>query len=124
MVRVLVLVCGCSACVCVCVSSQDGSTARKYVWVPYECYYHIYSKEDLYKCAAKDGVDWVLAMGDSQERELVALFKMLNGTVEAATKFEQVWSCAGSWSCVVAACRLSRRQWCGMVLGPPPVASA
>ena len=62
---------------------------RDWVWVPYDCYYHLYSRKDVYKCAADTGIDWIHTMGDSQEREFVAHMKMMNGSVEEATKFEQ-----------------------------------
>ncbi len=50
----------------------------------------MYSRDDVYRCAAKDNLKWLVAMGDSQEREFIAMMKMINGTVEAATKFESV----------------------------------
>ena len=59
------------------------------MWVPYTCYYHLYSRDDVYRCAETDKLDWILAMGDSQEREFVAHFKMMNGTVKETTKFER-----------------------------------
>ena len=62
---------------------------RDWVWVPYDCYYHLYSREDAYACGEKTGIDWIHTMGDSQEREFVAHMKMMNGSVEEATKFEQ-----------------------------------
>jgi hypothetical protein len=64
-------------------------TSRPWVWVPYDCYFHLYSRDDMYHCAASTGVDWIHAMGDSQQREFVAHLKMMNGTVEETTKFEQ-----------------------------------
>jgi hypothetical protein len=66
----------------------DGSS-KTLVWVPYDCYFHLYSRDDMYHCAASTGVDWIHAMGDSQQREFVAHLKMMNGTVEETTKFEQ-----------------------------------
>ncbi len=60
------------------------------MWVPYTCYYHLYSRDDLYACAERTGVDWILSMGDSQEREFVAQLKNINGSVHDTTKFEQV----------------------------------
>ena len=75
----------CAACAC-----QDGDRSRHWVFVPYDCYYHVYDKAALYKCAAATNVSWVLAMGDSQEREFVAIMKNINGSLEDATKFEDV----------------------------------
>jgi hypothetical protein len=60
------------------------------VFVPYDCYYHMYNRDDLNRCAAKEGVEWIHAMGDSQEREVIAMLKMINGSNHDATKFEQV----------------------------------
>ena len=60
------------------------------MWVPYDCYYHIYDKADLYRCAAETKTDWILTMGDSQEREFVAVMKNINGSMDDATKFEDV----------------------------------
>ena len=42
----------------------------------------------MYACAAKKDVKWIHAMGDSQQREFVAVMKMFNGTQIEATKFE------------------------------------
>jgi hypothetical protein len=61
--------------------------------VPYDCYYHMYSKKDVHACAVREKVKWLVAMGDSQEREFIAMMKMMNGTVEEATKFESVRRC-------------------------------
>ncbi len=60
------------------------------MYVPYDCYYHVYDKEALYKCADATHTDWIHAMGDSQEREFVAIMKTVNGSKEIATKFEDV----------------------------------
>lgn len=30
-------------------ASQDGKF-RNFVWVPYSCFYHLYSKDDFYRC--------------------------------------------------------------------------
>jgi hypothetical protein len=68
------------------------------VYVPYDCYYHVYDKEALYKCAAATHTDWVLAMGDSQEREFVAVMKNINGSLDDATKFEDVRCARGCLS--------------------------
>ncbi len=72
---------------------QDGDRSRHWVFVPYDCYYHVYDRDALYRCAAATNTDWVLAMGDSQEREFVAVMKNLNGSREDATKFEDVRCC-------------------------------
>ena len=72
---------------------QDGDRSRHWVFVPYDCYYHVYDRDALYRCAAATNTEWVLAMGDSQEREFVALMKTLNGSRGVVTKFEQVCCC-------------------------------
>ncbi len=60
------------------------------MWVPFDCYYHLYDRDELYRCAAETDTKWILAMGDSQEREFVAIMKNINGSKEIATKFEEV----------------------------------
>jgi hypothetical protein len=79
----------CVTC-CVRFAAQDGDRSRHWVYVPYDCYYHVYDREALYRCAAKTETEWIHAMGDSQEREFVAIFKNINGSREDATKFEDV----------------------------------
>ena len=69
---------------------QDGDRSRHWVFVPYDCYYHVYDREGLYRCAAETKTEWILTMGDSQEREFVAIMKNINGSHEDATKFEDV----------------------------------
>ena len=49
----------------------------------------MFSRDDMYTCANYAGMDWILTMGDSQEREFVAQMKMMNGSVLETTKFEQ-----------------------------------
>ena len=39
---------------------------HQWVWVPYTCYYHLYSPADIQKCAAQANIDWLLITGDSQ----------------------------------------------------------
>ena len=68
--------------------------------MPYSCYYHVYDREGLYRCAAETKTDWILTMGDSQEREFVAVMKNINGSTEDATKFEDVRAV----DCIVPAC--------------------
>ncbi len=58
--------------------------------MPYDCYYHLYIKEDLYACAASENVNWIHAMGDSQEREFVSLLKQVNGSSGTITKYTDV----------------------------------
>ncbi len=60
------------------------------MWTPYDCYYHLYNKADLFRCAAESDVRWIHSMGDSQEREFVAVMKNINGSLDDATKFEDV----------------------------------
>jgi hypothetical protein len=69
---------------------QDVYVAKVWVWVPYSCYYHLYSKEELYSCAAKKKVSWIHTQGDSQEREFVSMMKQLNGSSISQTKYDQV----------------------------------
>jgi hypothetical protein len=71
---------------------QSGDTSRHWVFVPYECYYHMYDKADLYRCAESNDIDWIVAMGDSQEREFVGMMKNYNGSQLPATKFASVSS--------------------------------
>ncbi len=77
---------------CTMISVQDGNRGRHYVFVPYDCFYHVYDQAGMYKCAVQEKVDWILTMGDSQEREFVAIMKNINGSkaVGSATKFENV----------------------------------
>jgi hypothetical protein len=70
--------------------SQDWKVSKVWVWVPYTCYYHLYSKEDLYSCASKKNVSWIHTQGDSQEREFVSMMKQVNGSKISQTKYEQV----------------------------------
>jgi len=34
-----------------------------WVWVPYDCYYHIYSADDILYCAEKKNISWFLVLG-------------------------------------------------------------
>jgi hypothetical protein len=89
----LSLLCPISRSTCACHTaflSQNGDTSRHWVFVPYDCYYHLYDREGLYRCAAETNTNWILSMGDSQEREFVAIMKNINGSMESATKFEEV----------------------------------
>ena len=74
---------------------QNGDKSRHWVWVPYDCYYHLYDQAGLYRCAAETKTDWIATMGDSQEREFVAIMKNTNGSKEIATKFEDVRATLG-----------------------------
>jgi DNA polymerase II small subunit/DNA polymerase delta subunit B len=71
---------------------QDVYVAKVWVWVPYSCYYHLYSKEELYSCAAKKKVSWIHTQGDSQEREFVSMMKMTNNSVDGVEpgRYEEV----------------------------------
>jgi hypothetical protein len=44
----------------------------------------------LIRCAAQSNIDWIVAMGDSQEREFVGMMKNYNGSKQPATKFPSV----------------------------------
>ena len=69
---------------------QSPWIKRVWVWVPYDCYYHMYSEHDFYACAAKENVTWLHAMGDSQEREFMSHLQSLNGSAELVLKYQQV----------------------------------
>ena len=76
-----------------------------WVWTPYTCYYHLYSKADLYACAARTDTSWIHTWGDSQEREFVSMLKLVNGSQHTITKYEQVrrqgqWVWELEWECV------------------------
>lgn len=68
----------------------DGVVKRDWVWVPHNCYHHLYSKTDMYGCASKLGIDWIHAMGDSQQREFVSVMKMINGSTDTVTSHSAV----------------------------------
>jgi hypothetical protein len=72
----------------------DNLVSKVWVWVPYACYYHLYSKEDLYSCASKKNVSWIHTQGDSQEREFVSMMKQVNGSKLTVTKYEFVRLCS------------------------------
>jgi hypothetical protein len=63
-----------------------------WVWTPYDCYYHLYSKQDLLHCSAQCGIKHIHTIGDSQEREFVSMMKQINGSEIAKTKYEWVSS--------------------------------
>jgi hypothetical protein len=46
--------------------------AKPWVWVPYDCYYHVFNAHDLMKCTAKKGWKWIHIAGDSQVREVAS----------------------------------------------------
>ncbi len=71
-------------------SCQAPWIKKVWIWVPHTCYYHLYDKQDLYTCAVKKDVDWIHAMGDSQEREFVSMLKMVNGSETTYTKYDSV----------------------------------
>eukprot|EP01087_Luapelamoeba_hula_P021853 TRINITY_DN7703_c0_g1_i1.p1 TRINITY_DN7703_c0_g1~~TRINITY_DN7703_c0_g1_i1.p1 ORF type:complete len:280 (+),score=25.25 TRINITY_DN7703_c0_g1_i1:2-841(+) len=59
------------------------------VWVPYDCYYHLYSGQDIMHCLEEKDWHWEVVMGDSVVREVatntMAQFRRLDGF-----KFEHV----------------------------------
>jgi hypothetical protein len=63
---------------------------KVWVWVPYTCYYHLYSKEDLFNCAKRANIDWIHTIGDSQQREFVSMLKQVNGSLESNTPYSDV----------------------------------
>lgn len=48
--------------------------------MPYDCYYHIYSKEDVLTCAKRAGINWIFQTGDSQTRVFSAWMAALADT--------------------------------------------
>ncbi len=71
----------------VCDVQFEEVQKNNWVYVPHDCYHHLYSKNDFYGCSVKSGVNWIHAMGDSQEREVVSVIKMLNGSLTSTTKY-------------------------------------
>ena len=76
-----------------CGCTQNGLYKPLWVWVPYACYYHLYSKADLFRCAVLKNISWIHAMGDSQEREFVSMFKFINGSRTTLTKYSSGSTC-------------------------------
>ena len=70
--------------------SQHFWLAKTWLYIPHDCYFHMFSKEDIYTCGGRDKVDWIHAMGDSQEREFVSMMKMVNGSTDTYTKYQAV----------------------------------
>ena len=75
---------------CLWCSLQNLWVAKVWVWVPYDCYYHLYTRDDLYACAVRDNVGWIHSMGDSQEREFVSMYKQMNASWASFTKYQHV----------------------------------
>lgn len=67
---------------------QDGATHRSWVWVPYTCYYHLFSAQDMYTCAAEAGVRWIHGVGDSQVRPFVVVLELMSGADGPKGKFK------------------------------------
>eukprot|EP01102_Stenamoeba_stenopodia_P012452 TRINITY_DN3946_c0_g1_i1.p1 TRINITY_DN3946_c0_g1~~TRINITY_DN3946_c0_g1_i1.p1 ORF type:complete len:764 (-),score=93.75 TRINITY_DN3946_c0_g1_i1:188-2479(-) len=51
---------------------RDPNMNFEWVWVPYDCYYHLFTPEELLFCAKKTGIKWIHVMGDSTSREVIA----------------------------------------------------
>lgn len=68
------------------------------MWVPHECYYHMFNKTDVNTCAAKLGINWIHHTGDSQIREVVSHVKFLNGSAASVTRYSKV-SCGLARAC-------------------------
>jgi hypothetical protein len=78
------------------VSAMDWSGAtRHWVFVPFTCYYHLYSIQEAGCCAADRKVLWSLIMGDSPIRELFGNLLNFNGTTERYAKFDAIDAVAG-----------------------------
>lgn len=82
----------------VCTSSHDGirlsignlgwsGEPNPWVWVPYDCYYHLYSCNDIAKCSAHTDLKWLLIQGDSQVRELLGHIHLQCGYSDVFGKF-------------------------------------
>ena len=59
-----------------------------WVWVPYTCYYHWYSKGDAIRCADATNTSWVVTIGDSQPREFMAAMIELNEDRTTSIKWD------------------------------------
>eukprot|EP00300_Choanocystis_sp_HF-7_P027434 c32543_g1_i1.p1 GENE.c32543_g1_i1~~c32543_g1_i1.p1 ORF type:complete len:745 (+),score=89.81 c32543_g1_i1:1029-3263(+) len=82
----------------ICTSSPNGlklsvgnlgwsGELNPWVWVPYTCYHHLYSCEDIEACATRDNIKWLLIHGDSQVRELMGHMHLLCGYSDVFGKF-------------------------------------
>lgn len=78
------------------VSAMDWSGAtRHWVFVPFECYYHLYTIADVSCCAAENNLRWTLVMGDSPVREIFGNMLNFNGSTERYAKFDAIDAVAG-----------------------------
>ena len=46
---------------------DDAGSTKQWLWVPYDCYYHLYSAKDVKSCATSQNMTWLHAMGDAQQ---------------------------------------------------------
>eukprot|EP00298_Acanthocystis_sp_HF-20_P016473 c21491_g1_i1.p1 GENE.c21491_g1_i1~~c21491_g1_i1.p1 ORF type:complete len:416 (-),score=142.09 c21491_g1_i1:30-1277(-) len=60
---------------------------NQWIWVPYTCYYHLYSKSDLKYCSDKTNLKWLLITGDSQVREFIEHLHLIGGYTDVFGKF-------------------------------------
>ena len=65
----------------VCAPLQDGDDTRRWVWVPYRCYLHLFDPEEAALATHAAGIHKVLVMGDSQQREMyISLSRVLGAS--------------------------------------------
>jgi len=78
------------------VSAMDWSGAtRHWVFVPFECYYHLYTISEVSCCATENNLKWTLVMGDSPVREIFGNMLNFNGSTERYAKFDAIDAVAG-----------------------------
>ena len=49
-----------------------GDQRPRWLWVPYDCYYHVFSQDDIGSCAASQQLQWLHVMGDEQQSSFLA----------------------------------------------------
>jgi hypothetical protein len=70
-------------------TEDSVQTAGKWVWVPYSCYYHLYSRAELVECAQQRDLSWLHVFGDSQVREITAQLLSMSKPGQLARKFSE-----------------------------------
>lgn len=61
---------------------------NSWIWVPYSCYYHLYTPEDISFCAKEKGINWIHFTGDSISREFVGYLMSVFNEPDTS-KFQQ-----------------------------------
>ena len=46
--------------------SPTTGSDKQWLWVPYDCYYHLYTASDVAACSASQQLSWIHAFGDVQ----------------------------------------------------------